>query len=77
MDFYEELNNHLKDEYEDVISYAELSKRATGGDAHILRDMAREEFVHAKHLKNILQSAGRLQECSELEKQAEAALAYV
>ena len=77
MDFYQTLNDQLKDEYEGVITYAGLSKQATGGDTHILRDMAREEFVHAKHLKNILQSSGRLQEYSELEKQAEAALADV
>ena len=61
-------------EYQDVVTYINLSKSAKGGDAHILRDVAREEFIHAKHLKDMLQSAGKLQDFSGLEEQAIEAL---
>ena len=74
MDFYQTLNDQLKDEYEGVITYVNLSKQATDGSSHILKDMAREEYVHSKHLKNILQESGRLQNFTDLERQAEDAL---
>lgn len=74
MDFYQALNDQLMGEYQDVVTYINLSKNAKGGDAHILRDIAREEYVHAKHLKSMLQEAGRLQDFSELESQAAKAL---
>lgn len=74
MDFYQSLNDQLQGEYKDVLTYVNLSKNAKDGDAHILRDIAREEYVHSKHLKDMLQNAGRLQDYSELESQAIKAL---
>ena len=60
MDIYEEIKKHLKNEYDDVIKYVELSKADTNdGEKQILKDIAHEEFTHATHLEEILKEAGK------------------
>ena len=68
---YTKLNESLKDEYNDVIKYVDFFKKSNNA---IFRDIAREEFTHAKHLKNILLEAGKLDAASDLEDEAKAAL---
>lgn len=82
MDIYEELQKHLLNEYDDVFKYVELSKAdGNSGEAQILRDIAREEFVHAEHLKKILEDANKNPlsnvEISNRFKKAETALSEV
>lgn len=77
MEYYEKLNTMLQNEYSDVITYVELSKNETGAESQIFRDIAREEFTHAKHLKHILQEAGKLEDFKELEGKARTALESV
>ena len=50
------LTNHLADEYNDVVAYAELAKKAGDADgiAQILMDIAKEEYTHACHIEEIL-----------------------
>jgi rubrerythrin len=56
IDFYKELQEHLEDECEDVVDYTELANKANdSGEAQILKDIAYEEYIHAGHLKDILQ----------------------
>lgn len=74
MDFYQILNDQLRDEYNDVITYTMLSKEAKDPTAQVLRDIAREEYVHSKHLKDILLKSGKLMEDKDLENQATEAL---
>lgn len=48
----------LHEELEGVTSYAEMAKMAEAAGekckAAMLRDMAREEFCHAKHIKEMI-----------------------
>ena len=57
-----ELSERVKDEFNDVVSYSKLSKVASThgleGPAQILKDIAHEEHLHAKHLENILSQLG-------------------
>ena len=50
--------NSLPEELEGVIHYSDMAKMADEvgkhGEAALFRDMAREEFCHAKHLKAII-----------------------
>ena len=71
---YTILNESLKDEYEDVVKYVGFYKET---DNAIFRDIAREEYVHAKHIKAILKEAGKLELSSELEEKAKSALGEV
>lgn len=61
-----ELSKRVKDEFNDVIAYSELSKVAGAygleGPAQILKDIAHEEHLHAEHLENILSQLGGLKE---------------
>lgn len=68
---YEKLNEILKDEFNDVVMYASLYKTS---ENPIFRDIAREEMTHAKHIKHILKSAGKLKDCNDIMEQAKAAL---
>ena len=68
---YARLNESLTDEYKDVVKYAGIYKES--GNA-IFRDMAREEAIHAKHIKAFLQEAGELVAAPELEAKAQATL---
>lgn len=73
INFYGELNDHLKNEYKDVLVYADLSKKASDpGEAQILKDIAREEYIHAGHLEGILKDAGMLEESPENKEKAKA-----
>ena len=60
----EELENDLEDEKGDVSKYMELAHWAEmhypgHGYAAILRDIAKEEAVHHKHIKEILDDMDR------------------
>lgn len=61
-----ELSEHLKDEFNDVINYINLSNSAASlgleGPAQILKDIAHEEYLHAEHIENILQEMNALKE---------------
>lgn len=49
------LKDQVKAEYQDVIRYVRLSKAATDeGHKQILRDIAREELLHAEHIERLL-----------------------
>ena len=54
--WYEELKKDLHEELEDVIKYTELAKHAEGYERQVLRDMAREEYTHAKHICEIMKA---------------------
>ena len=73
--FYAELTGLLEDEYKDVLVYIDLSKKANdSGEAQILRDIAREEYVHAGHLERLLNRAGMLDELPKEKEKAKAAI---
>lgn len=65
-ELYNMLAANIKDEYNDVIRYVNLSKAATSnnleGPAQILKDIAHEEYTHAEHLENILREMNVLKE---------------
>ena len=65
-ELYATLAAHVKNEYNDVIKYADLSKTATShnfeGPAQILKDIAHEEYLHAEHLEYILREQNALKE---------------
>lgn len=71
---YSKLNDRLRDEYNDVVIYVELFKAS---ENPIFRDIAREEMTHAKHIKDILLEAGKLEDCKEIREKAESALSDV
>lgn len=49
------MNDRLKDELNDVLTYAKMSEEAsTDFDRKILSDIARDEYSHAKHIKEIM-----------------------
>lgn len=52
------IQKSLPEELEGVMHYAEMAKIADAegkhGEAGVFRDMAREEFCHAKHLKMMI-----------------------
>lgn len=57
-DIINHLTKNLSEELDGVVNYVDLSKMAEKdgdhGKAAILKDMAREEFCHAKHLKMMI-----------------------
>ena len=65
-ELYAMLAERVKDEYNDVIKYVNLSKSAENnnleGPAQILKDIAHEEFLHAEHIENILREMNALKE---------------
>jgi len=65
-ELYRMLADNVRDEYNDVIRYVNLSKAAATneleGPAQILKDIAHEEFIHAQHVENILKDMGVLKE---------------
>lgn len=65
-ELYRMLADSVRDEYNDVIRYVNLSKAAAEneleGPAQILKDIAHEEFTHAQHIENILKDMGVLKE---------------
>lgn len=74
------LSNSLIDEYNDVLKYMKLAKEAGDSDgvAQILSDIAREEYTHASHIKEILEDYGKTNidnsEVKELKEKAQKAL---
>lgn len=78
-ELYNALAADVKDEYNDVIKYVDLSKTAAAynfeGHAQILKDIAHEEFLHAEHLEYILRKMNVLKEDNfDLKKNARKAL---
>ena len=78
-ELYNALAADVKDEYNDVIKYVNLSKTAAAynleGPAQILKDIAHEEFLHAEHLEYILRKMNVLKEDNfDLKKNARKAL---
>lgn len=70
-EFKDKIEDRINDEYNDVVTYINLSKLAENdGDKQILRDIAREEYIHAKHLEKIAAVSGD----EELIANAESAL---
>ena len=61
-DYLDKIRGKLADEVEDSLEYSHLAKEAmeSGDDAyaHVLKDMAEEEYEHAKHIEYILDRAG-------------------
>jgi rubrerythrin len=61
-DYLNKIKDKIADELEDSMSYSHLAKEAkesgSDGCAQILKDMAEEEFEHAKHIEYILDHAG-------------------
>ena len=68
IDFCNKIKQHLEDENKDVISYMELAEEASdSGYAQILKDIAYEESIHAKHLKDILEDIDKTEGPTETE----------
>lgn len=61
MGYLEEIKHELPSEFDGVSEYMKLAHEAKmhGNDGHaqILKDMAKEEYTHAKHLKCMLDEA--------------------
>ena len=78
-ELYTMLAENIKDEYNDVIRYVNLSKTAKENDlegpAQILKDIAHEEYIHAEHIENILREMNTSKEDNfDLKKNAREAL---
>lgn len=75
---YEKILERYKDELEDVILYAGMSKEAENDTQKcILKDIAKEECEHASMLKHILEKHGGYKSddmLKELEGKSEKAL---
>lgn len=66
------METRLRDELNDVVNYTEMAKHAdTEFDRRILSDIARDEFSHAKHIKEIMKEHGIHADVSEEWKKAE------
>ena len=59
---FAKLKEDFKEEINDFYGYLEMSEEAEKAHMdqgyHVLKDMAKEEYIHAKHLKNILSGHG-------------------
>ena len=58
MTFCDKLHEALLDEYHDVVKYKELAVEAIDAYKPIFNDIAKEEWVHSEHIKNILHAFG-------------------
>jgi rubrerythrin len=57
------MEERLKDELHDVVTYAKMSREATcERDRRILKDIAEEEYTHAKHLADMMRWHGEYKE---------------
>lgn len=54
----EKLQGALLDEYEDVVDYCAMAEKAGDEYKSILHTIAKEEWTHAKHLKDIIEDMG-------------------
>lgn len=67
MKFYDGLIEALMDEFSDVDKYYCLAKQTEcGGYSQILKDIAKEEWQHAKHIEEILMDACEYKASQEL-----------
>lgn len=61
-DYLDKIKTKLADEVNDSMEYSHLAKEAieSGDEAYgyVLKDMAEEEYEHAKHIEYILDHAG-------------------
>lgn len=46
------------DEIEDIYKYMNLSEKSTGCTSGVLKDIAHDEYTHAKHLIELLKGNG-------------------
>ena len=67
MEFAEKLKSYIEEETGDFDKYMKLAAEAPEKYAPIIRDIAKEEAVHKRHLENILADCG----CSMNEEEAE------
>ena len=66
MTFCEKLHAYLLEEYKDVVKYNELVVTAPPELKPIIKDMAKEEWTHAEHIKTMLHD---LKSCLTKEEQ--------
>ena len=71
----EKIHDAFLDECNGVAGYAEMSKEAPEKYMPILRDIAREEYTHMKHVKRMMDDMGIsiTDELKEAHEKAEAA----
>lgn len=72
MTFCEKLHAYLLEEYKDVVKYNELAVTAINKYKPIIRDMAKEEWAHAEHIKEMLYDMGETLTKEELTAHDEA-----
>ena len=72
MTFCEKLHASLLDEYKDVVKYNELAVTAINKYKPILHDIAKEEWTHAEHIKDMLLAVEETLTKEELTAQEEA-----
>lgn len=62
----EEIRNKLidsaHDEISDIQKYMDMSSEVSGSAGGVLKDIARDEYTHAKHLIEILEEGGGVPE---------------
>lgn len=66
MSFVEKIKEYIEEEKADCNKYKELAETAPEKYAPIIRDIAREEATHHKHLEEILADCGG---CSAADKE--------
>lgn len=54
----EKMQAALLDEYEDVVDYCAMAEKAGDEYKSILHTIAREEWIHAQHLTDIIEDMG-------------------
>ena len=74
MAWIDQLTQNLEEELKDTIKYSEFAKYTDGPERQMLRDIAKEEFGHAKHLCEIMRRHGIGHNLHELWERARAAL---
>lgn len=53
------LDERLKDELHDVVHYAKMAREATCDlDRQLFKDIAKDEYSHAKHLADMMRRHG-------------------
>ena len=57
------MDDMLKDELHDTVHYAKMSREATCDlDRQLYKDMAKDEYSHAKHIADMMRRHGEYQE---------------
>ena len=71
MSFAEKIKEYIEEEKTDCNKYKELAETAPEKYAPIIRDIAREEETHRKHLEDILADCGGCSATDEEEAEEE------